>query len=135
MKRTEADRSFAARFADALQPHVTNERNQGKSLARIAAHLGVTAAGLQKQLGGGTPSIRTIALAHALYGVAVPYDAIDISKVLSAKGKSKKARTEGRQLVLPFEITVPAPSKDLTLKLLPQGVRRYRLQVTVGVSR
>jgi len=135
MKRTEADRRFAVLFAEALQPHVASERNQGKSLSQIAAHLGVTAAGLQKQLGGGTPSIRTIALAHALYGVAVPYSGIDISKAVSAKRKGKKARTEERQLVLPFEITASAPSKDLILKLLPQGVRRYRLQVTVRLPR
>jgi len=90
---------------------------------------------LQKQLGGGTPSIRTIALAYAIHGVAVPYEGIDISKALSAKSNGKKARTEERQLVLPFEITAPARSKGLMLKLLPQGVRRYRLQVTVGISR
>jgi transcriptional regulator with XRE-family HTH domain len=135
MKHTEADRRFAVEFAEALQPHVTIERNQGKSWAKIAARLGVTAAGLQKQLNGGTPSIRTIALAHGLYGIAVPYDGIDISKALAAKRKGRKGRMERRQLVLPFEITAPAPSKDMILKLLPQGVRRYRLQVTVGLSR
>jgi transcriptional regulator with XRE-family HTH domain len=135
MKQTEEDRRFAKRFAEALLPHVTDERNKGKSLTQIAARLGVTAAGLQKQLGGGTPSIRTIALAHARYGVAVPYEGIDISKALSAKKKGKRERAAERQLVLPFEITAPTPSTELVLKLLPHGVRRYRLQLTVGISR
>lgn len=111
-----------------------NERTKGKTLAQIAARLGVTAAGLQKQLGGGTPSIRTIALAHAIYEVAVPYEGVDISKAVSVK-KRKRQRVEERQLVLPFEITAPAPSTDLVLKLLLHGVRRYRLQHTVGISR
>jgi transcriptional regulator with XRE-family HTH domain len=132
---TEEDRRFAKRFAQALLPHVTDERNEGKPLAQIAARLGVTAAGLQKQLGGGTPSIRTIALAHATYGVAVPYEGIDISKAVSLKKRGKRERVEERQLVPPFEITAPAPSTDLVLKLLPHGVRRYRLQLTVGISR
>jgi transcriptional regulator with XRE-family HTH domain len=134
MKQTGEDRSFATRFAEALQPHVTRERNKGKSLVQIAAGLGVTASGLQKQLNGGTPSIRTIALAHGLYGVSVPYEGIEISRVVSAKGKGKQKKRLERQLFLPFEITAPAPSKDLVLKLVPQGVRRYRLQLTVGIS-
>ena len=103
MKQTEEDRRFAKRFAEALLPHVTDERNEGKPLAQIAARLGVTAAGLQKQLAGGTPSIRTIALAHSIYGVAVPYEGIDISKAVSVK-RGKRQRVEERQLVLPFEI-------------------------------
>lgn len=134
MKQTEEDRRFATRFGEALQPHVTRERNLGKSLAQIAAELGVTAPGLQKQLNGGTPSIRTVALAHAVYGVSVPYQGIEISKAVSAKKKGKQGQISNRQLFLPFEITAPAPSKDLVLKLVPQGVRRYRLQLTVGIS-
>jgi len=134
MKQTQEDRRFAKRFAEALLPHVIEERNEGKPLSQIAARLGVTAAGLQKQLGGGTPSIRTIALAHAIYGVTVPYEGVDISKAVSVK-KGKRRRLEERQLVLPFDITAPRPSSDLVLKLLPHGVRRYRLQLTVGISR
>jgi hypothetical protein len=134
MKRTDEDRSFAARFAEALHPHVLRERNNGRSLVQIAAGLGVTAPGLQKQLNGGTPSIRTIALAHGLYGVSVPYEGIEISRAVSTKRKGKQKKSSERQLLLPFEITVPAASKDLVLKLVPQGVRRYRLQLTVGIS-
>lgn len=136
MKQTEADRRFARNFAEALQPYVVGERDKGKSLAHIAEQLGVTAAGLQKQLVGGTPSVRTVALAHAVYGVSVPYENIEVSKAVSAKKKKgKPVPVPERQLVLPFEITAPASSKDLVLKLVPQGVRRYRLQLTVGVSR
>jgi len=135
MKQTEEDRRFAKRFAEALLPHVTAERNKGKSLNQIAARLGVTAAGLQKQLGGGTPSIRTVALAHARYGVVIPYEGIDVSRAVYAKKKGKREPGEERQLVLPFEITAPTASTELVLKLLPHGARRYRLQLTVGISR
>jgi hypothetical protein len=48
-----------------------------------------------------------------LYGVAVPYDGIDIPKALSAKRKGKKARMERRRLVQPFEIMAPASSKGM----------------------
>jgi hypothetical protein len=137
MKKTEADRHFAKRFAEELLPHVTEQRNRGKSLAEIATRLGVTGAGLQKQLDGGTPSIRTIALAYALYGVSVRYEGIEVTKAISSKRKKKgqHASTEIRQLVLPFEITTPVPPKDMVLKLIPRGIHRYRLQLTVGVSR
>ena len=134
MKQTEEDRRFAKMFAEALLPHVTAERGEGKSLAEIAARLGVTAAGLQKQLAGGTPSVRTVALAHAHYAIAIPYQGIDISKTFTAT-RSKRKQQEKRQLVLPFQITAPALSNKLTLKLLPRGVRRYQLQVSVEMSR
>ncbi len=137
MKKTEADRRFAKKFAEKLLRHVTVERNRGKSLAAIAAGLGVTGAGLQKQLSGGTPSIRTIALAYALYGVSVRYEEIEMTKAISSRGKRKGDRrsTDNRQLFLPFEITTPVPAKDMILKLVPRGVRRYRLQLTIGMSR
>jgi transcriptional regulator with XRE-family HTH domain len=134
MKRTDSDRRFARRFAEALHPHVNEERDQGKSLAEIARKLGVTAAGLQKQLAGGTPSVRTVALAYAEYGVAVPYESIDISKAVSATRKRGRPTPALEQLVLPFEITAPMHSKDLVLKLVPRGVGRYRLQLTMAIS-
>src|SRR5438270_580558 len=102
MKKTDEDRLFATRFATALQAHVDRELRSGKSMAKIAEGLGVTGWGLQKQLNGGTPSIRTIALAYAKYGVSVPYDGIAISKALTKKRKT--AKNSDRQLFLPFQI-------------------------------
>ncbi|HEU0049904.1 MAG TPA: hypothetical protein VFQ43_20110 [Nitrososphaera sp.] len=134
MKQTDADRRFARRFAEALHPYVTNERDKGKSLAQIAEKLGVTAAGLQKQLAGGTPSIRTVALAYAEFGVSVPYEGIDISKAVSATMKKRRPAPGSNQLILPFEIKAPVYSKDLVLKLVPRGVGRYRLQLTMAIS-
>jgi transcriptional regulator with XRE-family HTH domain len=135
MKQTPEDRRFAERFAQALQPHIHREQDEGKkTLREIAAKLGVTAAGLQKQLDGGTPSIRTVALAYAAYGVAVDYDGIDVARIAGAKGRRKKSRVSESQLFLPFEITAGPPSKRLTLKMIPKGVRRYRLQITVGMA-
>src|SRR6267142_208668 len=102
MKKTDEDRLFAERFAAALQVHVDRELELGKSMMKIADGVGVTGWGLQKQLNGGTPSIRTIALAYAKYGVSVPYDGIAISKALTRKRKATK--NSERQLFLPFQI-------------------------------
>jgi len=134
MKQTQDDRVFAKRFARALQPYVTAEQDQGKSLADIARKLGVTAAGLQKQLAGGTPSIRTIAFAYALYGVSVPYGGIAVTKAVSGKQKGRGRQTSDQQLFLPLEITAPPSSTGLVLKPVPKSTRRYRLQITVGLS-
>jgi transcriptional regulator with XRE-family HTH domain len=135
MKKTEEDRLFASRFAEVLQPFVSRDRDNGKSLAEIAAELGVTAAGLQKQLAGGTPSIRTIVRAYKKYGVSVPYEDTEIAKAVSSKGRRRNGQAIERQFLLPFDIIAPAFSKALVLKRIPQGVRRYRLQLTVGMSR
>jgi|SRR5215467_3613200 len=135
MKQTNEDRLFSLRFAEALEPHVSRERVRGKTLAEIASGLGVTSAGLQKQLSGGTPSIRTIARAYAIYGVSVPYEGVEIARIMSAKRKKKRGEAIGSQLFLPFEITAPMRSKRMSLKLVPTSVRRYQLQLTVGLSR
>jgi hypothetical protein len=131
MKKTDEDRRFAARFASALQPLVSRDRDDGKSLAEIAADLGVTAAGLQKQLGGGTPSIRTIALAYKKYRLSVPYEDIEFTTGIARRRRTGKKSAEG-QLLLPLDITVPASCKALVLRRVPQSVRRYTLKLTVG---
>ena len=133
MKQTEADRIFAQRFAAALRPHIERERERGKSLGRIAESLGVTAPGLVKQLSGGTPSVRTVALAFELYGVSVPYVSITVTKAIGQRGRKK--RSAENQLVLPFEITAPPFSQGIALKLLPRGVRKYHLQVSFRNTR
>ena len=134
MKQTSEDRRFAARFAEELRPHVTRDQDDGKSLAQIAQKLGVTAAGLRKQLAGGTPSIRTIALAYAVYGVAVSYRDIDVTKAMTLKRKHRGGQVSERQLFLPFEITVPPSSRRFSFKRIPRRLHRYRLQITVGMS-
>lgn len=134
MKQTDEDRLFSVRFAAALEPCITREREEGKTLADIASRLGVTAAGLQKQLSGGTPSVRTVALAYAIFGISVPYGSVEIARTTSPKRNKRKEATE-QQLFLPFEITAPARSRRMSLKLVPTSVRRYQLQLTVGLSR
>jgi hypothetical protein len=132
MKKTKEDRRFAARFAEELRPHIDRELAAGQSMAKIAAKLGVTAWGLQKQLNGGTPSIRTVSLAYSVYKVAVPYGGVDITKALNRRRRTKKDIDE--QLVLPFEIDAPARIRDMTLKMSPKGIRRYRLNVVLRVG-
>jgi hypothetical protein len=134
MKQTQEDRMFARLFADALQPHVVREREQGQSLTTIAAKLGISGAGLQRQLGGVTPSVRTIALAYAVYGVSVPYSGVEVAKAVSRGQKGKRRNAMDSQLSLPFEITVPASSNGMLLRLVPRSKRRYHLQLTVKMS-
>jgi len=132
MKWTYKDRDFAKSFAEALQPHIVREQEKGKSLKEIAAKLGVTAWGLQKQLSGGVPSIRTVALAYELYRVSVNYDGIPVKRAIAGKGKRHRSRVSERQMLLPFNIIAQPPSTRLELKLVPKRVRTYRLQITVG---
>jgi len=134
MKQTKQDREFARKFANALLPHVTARRDKGVSLTEIAEELGVTAAGLQKQFAGGTPSIRTVALAYAIYGVSVPYGDVAITKAISRKGKKKRPDAPDQQLLLPLDITVPPTSRRVELKPVPKTLRQYRLQITIGVA-
>jgi DNA-binding phage protein len=134
MKQTDQDRRFAQKFAAALLPHITRARNNGKSLAEIATELGVTAAGLQKQLTGGTPSIRTVAFAFAKYGVSVPYAGVEVARAISRGRKRRASETAQRQLFLPFEITIPPTSKNILLMPVRKSVHRYRLQLTVAMS-
>ncbi|HWZ96865.1 MAG TPA: hypothetical protein VN025_03820 [Candidatus Dormibacteraeota bacterium] len=135
MKQTLEDKLFSNRFADALAPHVARERKKGRTLADVASSLGVTAAGLQKQLSGGTPSIRTIALAYELFRVSVPYKSVEIARIMSAKQNKKRKGANEEQLFLPFEISAPIRPKRMSLKLVSTNVRRYQLQLTVGLSR
>jgi hypothetical protein len=135
MKQTDEDRRFARRFADALEPFISKERAKGRTLADIAAQLGVTAAGLQKQRAGGTPGIRTVALAYAIYGVSELYEGIAVARAVSSKRKKKQREPSEEQLFLPFEITMPPRSRRMKVRLVPTSVRRYELQVTVGLPR
>jgi hypothetical protein len=132
VKQTDEDRRFARSFADALRPHIERELGEGKSLAAIAAKLGVTAPGLQKQLDGGTPSVRTVALAYTTYRVSVPYGQAEVGRVLGAR--RKKATVSDQQLFLPFAITAPRQPEELSLKLSPRGLRRYRLCLIVKAA-
>jgi transcriptional regulator with XRE-family HTH domain len=132
MKRTPEDRRFAESFADALRPHIEREKQKGKSLKKIAAMLGVTAWGLQKQLSGGAPSIRTVARAYKLYGVSVDYDGMAVTPAITANGKRHRDRTSEAQMLLPFEIIAHPPSARLELKRVPKRLRTYRLQIVVA---
>jgi hypothetical protein len=132
MKQTDDDQDFATRFAEALQPFISRDRDRGRSWADIGADLGVTGPGVRKQLAGGTPSIRTIALAYEKYGVAVPYRGVEFGKAVAPKRRGRTRRATENQLSLPFEITAPPSAKTLVLKRIPKGIRRYRLQLVIG---
>jgi hypothetical protein len=134
MKRTTEDREFASKFAAALRPHVSAARGKGKSWSEIGAALGITAAGLRKQLAGGTPSVRTIALAYHLYKISVRYRTVAVGEIVCSKKKENIKRTRENQLSLPFEITAPPDAGVVTLELEPRSVHRYFLRVVVQRS-
>jgi len=134
MKQTADDLRFAGDFAEALRPHVSAERERGRSLREIAESLGITEPALKKCLSGrNTPCLRTVVLAFDRYRVAIPYSGITLFE-----GRSKQRRRTSpplSQLVLPFEIEAPGPEDRLALRLLPKGVRRYQLQVMLQLAR
>jgi transcriptional regulator with XRE-family HTH domain len=137
MKQTPEDLRFAGDFADALRPHIAKEQGDGRSLKLIAEGLGVTEPALKKYLTGQTtPSLRTVVLAYDRYGVSVPYSGVSFAGAARRKrGQGKSQSSPLHQLVLPFEIQSPGSEDRLELKLLPAGVSRYQLQVTLRLAR
>lgn len=137
MKQTPDDLRFAGDFAEALRPHVADEKRRGRSLKEIARKLGVTEPALKKYLGGRTtPSLRSVVLAYAIFGVSVPYSGVSF---VGVRGRRKRSEGPGsrplQQLFLPFEIQTPSPDDRLALKLLPTGVSRYQLQITLRLAK
>jgi len=137
MKQTSDDLRFAGDFAEALRPHVAEQKAKGHSLRQIAHDLGVTEPALKKYLGGRTtPSLRTVVLAYAKYRVSVPYSGVSFIGVPRRGGRTQKPGSIPlHQLVLPFEIQTPSTDDRLALKLLPTGVSRYQLQITLRLAR
>jgi transcriptional regulator with XRE-family HTH domain len=137
MKQTPEDLRFAGDFAEALTPHIAGETRKGRSLKQVAEGLGVTEPALKKYLTGRTtPCLRTVALAYDRYGVSVPYSGIVfLGGTVDRRKRSRKRSSALQQLTLPFEIQSPHPNDRLALKLLPTGVRRYQLQVTLRLAR
>jgi transcriptional regulator with XRE-family HTH domain len=135
MKQTPEDLRFAEDFADALRPHIANERKGGLALKHIAEELGVTEPALKKYLSGRTtPCLRTVVLAYDRYGVAVPYSGISFAGGGPRKRPGRKQSSPLQQLLLPFNIQTPSSEDRLALKLLPTGVGRYQLQVLVQLG-
>lgn len=138
MKKTESDQLFGRRFADELEPHITKQQQAGKSLEKIAAELGVTGPGMKKQLAGGTPSVRTVALAFRQYRVAVPYEDVDVASVLTGKrspGAANQKDHRPRQLRLPFEISSPRQATSMKITVRRKGPTRYELDLTIKMAK
>jgi transcriptional regulator with XRE-family HTH domain len=136
MKQTAEDLRFAGDFAEALRPHVNQARKQGSSLKQVAEELGVSEPALKKYLRGRTtPCLRTVVLAFDKYRVSVPYSGISFIGDAHCKRKPGPKRSSAlQQLEFPFEIGIPGADERLTLKLLPTGVSRYQLQVTLRLA-
>lgn len=136
MKQTPDDLRFAGDFAQELAPHVSAEKNKGRPLKEIAGDLGITEPALKKCLSGrNTPSLRTVVLAFERYGISIPYSGIAFIGRDAGLRRRRKRPASLTQLLLPFEIETPGPNDRLDLKLLPKGVRRYQLQVTLRLAK
>ena len=72
---------------------------------------------------------------HDSLASRVPQDFHLVARTMSAKRTKKRKEATEQQLFLPFEITAPARSRRMSLKLVSTSVRRYQLQLTVGLSR
>ena len=136
MKQTPEDLRFAGDFAEALRPHIAEDKKKGRSLRQIAERLGVTEPALKKYLSGRTtPCLRTVVLAYDRYGLSVPYSGVTFMGVGTKRKRGRKRSNQLQQLFLPFEIQTPSSDDRLGLKLLPTGTRRYQLQVTLRLAR
>jgi len=75
MKRTPEDAAFAVEFGRELYVKYSDAKTRGVTDDVFAKSIGVVRAQLDKYLRGeAVPSVRTVALAHAGYGIAVAYD-------------------------------------------------------------
>jgi transcriptional regulator with XRE-family HTH domain len=126
-KRTPEDAAFAARFGRELKAKYDQAKEKKITDAVFAESIGVMRAQLDKYLRGeAVPGIRTVALARRKYGIAVPYDGVDVSRVRN--GARQASAPE--QLELPFVIWAEGQG-HFDLKLRPVSARKFALDLVV----
>ena len=130
MKRTPEDAAFAVEFGRELYVKYSDAKTRGVTDDVFAKSIGVVRAQLDKYLRGeAVPSVRTVALAHAGYGIAVAYDGVPVSRAFAGQ-RRLKARASIDQLELPFTIWAEGPGK-FDVKLRPVSARKFSLQLTI----
>ena len=131
MKRTPDDSLFASAFGRELRLKYTDAKRSGVTDATFAESIGVKRAQLDKYLRGeAVPGIRTLALVKRKYGIAIPYDGVD---VLKRRSKPNRAAIAD-QLELPFVIWAEGPGQ-FDLRLRPVSARKFALDLVVKKAR
>ncbi len=130
MKRTPEDATFAVQFGRELHVKYSEAKAREVTDDVFAKSIGVVRAQLDKYLRGeAMPSVRTVALAHAAYGIAVGYGGVPVSKAVTGR-RRRKAPVSSDQLELPFTIWAEGPGK-FDVKLRPVSARKFSLQLTI----
>src|SRR5208283_4453845 len=82
MKRTPEDTAFAAEFGRELKAKYDEAKKRAVTDAAFAKSVGVVRAQLDRYLRGeAVPGIRTVALAHREYGIALSYGGTSMPEV------------------------------------------------------
>lgn len=133
MKRTPEDTAFATEFGRELKSRYDHAKKRGVTDDGFAKSIGVVRAQLDRYLRGeAVPGVRTVALAHREYGIALPYGAIPVIKAL--KGRRRQQQSILDQLELPFTLWAEGPGK-FDLKLRPVSTRKFALSLTIKKAR
>lgn len=132
MKQTEADRRFALEFGNKLTPLYEREvKAMGalKSPADFAHCLGVSTGALQKYLRGqAMPSLRTVIKAYDEFGILIPYEGRNPSKIVQARGK-KRATVPDIQMSLP--LIIESPNSEISCELKKKAPGRFRIELQI----
>src|SRR5689334_18861721 len=96
-----AEAEFAKTFGERLRPHYERAKRERK-LTLLAKTLGVTAPALDKYVKGVTmPGINTMVLAYRQLAIAVPFEGVDLAKLLHRR-VGRKRPSSLSQLSFPF---------------------------------
>ena len=130
MKRTPEDTAFAAEFGRELKAKYDEAKKRAVTDAAFAKSVGVVRAQLDRYLRGeAVPGIRTVALAHREYGIALSYGGTSMPEVLAGRRRRRKELIPD-QLELPFTLWAEGPGK-FNLKIQPVSARKFALRLTI----
>jgi len=129
-KRASDDDAFVVQFAAALAREYDRAKKKGVTDQAFAESIGVERPSLDRYLyGKSMPSVRTVALAHRDYHIAVPYCGVSLQDALpKSAGKKKKPPN---QMILPFVIQPKKTAARVELKLDPLSARKFELRLVI----
>lgn len=129
MKRTEEDRIYGEEFASRLKPHYERALERNQTADDFARRLGVKRGALQRYLlKSATPSLRSVVFAYREFGIAIPYDGIDVNAVAGKRARRRRTPSE-MQMKLP--LTIEASEGEISVVIKKKAPQRYRLQLEI----
>jgi transcriptional regulator with XRE-family HTH domain len=129
MKRTEEDRLYGEEFARRVRPYYERALATGQTADAFALRLGVKRGALQRYLrDSATPSLRSVVFAYREFGIAIPYDGIDVKAVAGRRARRKRTLSE-LQMKLP--LTIEASEGEISVVIKKKAPQRYRLQLEI----